>query len=73
MNRPACMIQAVRGESVLDTFCAKQFSPLACNGLGPLISPCMGTRSERRAARHLTATNHEWIRQAGDHAGCQMT
>ena len=41
MSRPACMIQAVRGESVPDTFCAKPLSPLACNGVGLLISPCM--------------------------------
>ena len=41
MSRPAYMIQAVRGESVPDTFCAKPLSPLACNGVGSLILPCM--------------------------------
>ena len=41
MSRPAYMIQAVRGESVPYTFCAKHLSPLACNGVGPLISPCL--------------------------------
>ena len=41
MNRLANMIQTVRGEFLPDTFCAKYLSLLACNGLGPLISPCM--------------------------------
>lgn len=41
IDEPAYMIQAGRGDSVPDTFCAKHLSPLACIGVGPLTSPCM--------------------------------